>query len=45
MAKEEWNKVINDILLQVKPIKLRTEIADRFFNMLNKKDERIGAER
>lgn len=36
MKQQDFNKIVNDILLQVKPLRLREQIAKRFLELYNK---------
>ena len=42
--REDFNKVVNEILLQVKPIKLRTQIASDFFLLIASKEQNLSHE-
>lgn len=41
LNKKEFNLLVNDILLQVKPVKLRIVIANRLLEFFDKKEEQI----
>ena len=41
LDKKEFNLLVNDILLQVKPVKLRIVIANRLLEFFDKKEEQI----
>ena len=41
LDKNEFNLLVNDILLQVKPVKLRIVIANRLLEFFDKKEEQI----
>ena len=34
ITKQEWNEIINNLLLQVKPIKLRLKIGEKILNLM-----------
>ena len=42
LDRQEFNLLVNDILLDVKPVKLRISIANRLIEFFDKKQERIA---
>ena len=42
LDRKEFNLLVNDILLDVKPVKLRISIANRLIEFFDKKQERIA---
>lgn len=42
LDRHEFNLLVNDILLDVKPVKLRISIANRLIEFFDKKQERIA---
>lgn len=42
LSRKEFNLLVNDILLDVKPIKLRISIANRLVEFFDKKQEQIA---
>lgn len=42
ITKKDFNLIVNDILCQVKPIKLRKEIASRLLEIFNNKEQQIA---